>query len=115
MLSKKQKVWLGIFGAMFLVPEILWSPVLNFSYSIWNGRNVPIFLRDNFLVRSDYRTTIIFIVLIQCIGSLGSLILIIKSKSNIVIKLTSSVVVFILFVLSFLVLSLLSATYKMGF
>ncbi len=33
-MTKSQKIWLGIFLAMFIVPEVLWSPVGNFIYSI---------------------------------------------------------------------------------
>jgi len=27
-MTKKQKIWLAVFGAMFLVPEILWGGVV---------------------------------------------------------------------------------------
>jgi len=33
-MDKRQKIWLGIFGAMFLVPEILWSPMIDFYYQL---------------------------------------------------------------------------------
>ena len=33
-MTKTQKIWLGIFLAMFIVPEVLWSPVYKFWYSL---------------------------------------------------------------------------------
>jgi len=33
-MTKKQKIWLGIFGAMFLIPEILWGLCGNFLYNV---------------------------------------------------------------------------------
>lgn len=46
-MKKIQKIWLGIFLAMFIVPEVLWSPVLNYIY-VWNqnGSNL-VYLRPN--------------------------------------------------------------------
>ncbi len=47
-MTKKQKIWLGIFLAMFLVPEIMWSPIGNFCYLIffakeWNEQTSQFF------------------------------------------------------------------------
>jgi hypothetical protein len=33
-MTKKQKVWLGIFTAMFVVPEVLWGTIFNAGTSI---------------------------------------------------------------------------------
>ena len=33
-MTKKQKIWFAIFLAMFLVPEVLWSPVNDFYYEL---------------------------------------------------------------------------------
>lgn len=33
-MAKKQKIWFSIFLAMFLVPEVLWSPVNSFYHDI---------------------------------------------------------------------------------
>ena len=34
-MDRRQKVWLGIFGAMFLVPEILWGGVVGQVIYYW--------------------------------------------------------------------------------
>lgn len=31
-MTKKQKIWLAVFGAMFIIPEILWSPI----FGLWS-------------------------------------------------------------------------------
>ena len=54
-MTKKQKIWLGVFLALFIVPEVLWSPVGNFVYEIMQSGNAggthPV--RLNFLQVSD--------------------------------------------------------------
>ena len=50
-MSKMQKIWLGIFLAMFVVPEVLWSPVYKLWYSLEAptvGGNYAV-IRQNFL------------------------------------------------------------------
>ncbi len=115
MITKLQKGLLWLFGAMFLVPEILWSPVLNFSYSIWEGKNIPTILRPNFLISSDYRKLAIGVVLIQCLGLVMSLIFILKSDYKIILKTFLLIVVSLLLMLSILVFIFLLATINMGF
>ena len=54
MITKLQKGLLWLFGAMFLVPEILWSPVGNFIFSLLTPPigGYPQLLRNNFLFNS---------------------------------------------------------------
>jgi len=92
MLTKTQKVWLWISATMFLVPEILWSPVANFLYTLYKGGNRPVILRDNFLLDSDYRKLLIWIVFVQLIGILFFSGLFSRVSANRVIK----VVIFLL-------------------
>lgn len=115
MMTKKQKGLLWLFGAMFLIPEILWSPILNFAYSILESRNVPTILRDNFLISSNYRGLAILVIFIQCIGALLSLILILKTKNSLYFKLIFLIITVILFIVSFLIFIYLLATINMGY
>lgn len=82
MLTKKQKIWTWIFLAMFLVPEILWSPISNFYFELLqtskSGGTYP--FRDNFLQNSDNLNYLKIVILLQFIGLLLSLILIIKNR-----------------------------------
>ena len=113
-MSKVQKIWMWVFIAMFAVPEILWSPIINFLYTFWKGGNTPVILRDNFLIHSDYRKLAIIIVLLQCLGLLSSLILIYKTSTKVVFKIIFSVLLFVLFLLSAAVFFVLMTTLNMS-
>ncbi len=64
-MKKQQKIWLGIFLAMFILPELLWSPVENLVYDLLqNSNNVKIF-RPNFLTVSDNTYLLLFVLLFQ--------------------------------------------------
>lgn len=78
-MKKTQKFWLWVSIAMFAIPELLWSPIVNFIYIFWKGGNVPIILRDNFLMSSDYRELLIIILFVQFVGALLSAFLLYNS------------------------------------
>ena len=84
-MTKKQKIWLWVFIAMFAVPEILWSPVVNFIYSFFNplknGR--PQLLRNSFLFDYKYENLLKLIIFIQTIGIIIFFIFWLKNKTNI--------------------------------
>lgn len=105
MLTKKQKIWLWIFGAMFAIPEIVWSPVLNFYYEFWqsgwSGNVHPI--RNNFLQNSDNLNYLKLIFFIQSIGLILFLISLIKNRKS--IKLSNYL---LLIVLSIIILLLVA-------
>mgnify|MGYP001594464676 FL=1 len=115
MITKIQKIWLWIFGAMFLIPEILWSPISNFLYIIWKGGNMPFILRNNFLMHSDYRKLLLIIIFIQVIGALLSAIFIYKSKNNLIIKLILVFLSSLFFILSSLIFIFLLLTVNISF
>ena len=85
MISKMQKTWLWIFGAMFLVPEVLWSPIVNFYYefyqSSYSGNVQP--LRDSFLQNADNLKYLKFVILLQSIGLLLFTISLVVNKKSI--------------------------------
>ena len=112
-MTKIQKIWIWIFLAMFAIPEILWSPVLNFLYIFYKGGNVPIILRNNFLINSDYKLLAILIIFLQSMGALISSILILKSNVKFLSKIILFLTFFVLFILSFFVLILLLMTFNM--
>ena len=72
-MSKTQKIWLGICIAMFIVPEILWGPVL----SVLNLINiqVPVIFQSSETLQNNF-SLIILILLCQFIGLVGFFILI---------------------------------------
>ena len=76
------KVWLWIFAAMFLVPEILWKPVGNLFYEfIQPGGNVKLF-RNNLLVNGDHNTLYSVILGIELISICSFLYLVIRNKNK---------------------------------
>jgi hypothetical protein len=104
-MNKIQKIWMGIFIAMFAIPEILWSPILNFYYEFWqSGKSGDVHpLRDNFFNNSDNWNYLKLVIFIQLVGSILFLIYSIINKKN--IKLTS----YLLLIIISLIVSLLTA------
>ncbi|MDD4902724.1 MAG: hypothetical protein PHE24_06340 [Patescibacteria group bacterium] len=85
-MKKIQKIWLGVFCAMFLIPELLWNPVAStFAFLL---RLTPELyqLRSNFLLnyRGEFEGLFMMIFgivfIIQFIGILGILIILIKKS-----------------------------------
>jgi hypothetical protein len=79
-MTKKQKILLWVSAGMFVIPEIMWSPVLNFTFSILDNNNTPTILRENFLVTSNYRNFLIGVVSVQLAGLLGGLLCVYKCE-----------------------------------
>ena len=83
-MTKKQKIWLYIFLALFVIPEVLWSPVGNFVYELFlshYGSTRP--FRNNFLQQSNninYLSTILFL---QLLGIFSTFIYLIITRKNI--------------------------------
>ena len=86
MMTKTQKILAWIFGAMFVVPEILWSPVVNFYYELLqtskSGGTHP--FRYNFLQNSDNLNYLKFVIALQFVGLLLALIFVTKNKFMII-------------------------------
>ncbi len=84
-----QKVWLAIFGAMFVVPEVLWGPVENFIYSLFNPTlyGYAQILRNNFLFDYKYEDLLKLVLFVQLIGVIFFFFGWLRSKKNIDSKL----------------------------
>jgi len=81
MISKVQKIWLWIFAGMFLVPEILWSPVLTYvlPFSLGNGYK----FRNSFIFSGYYSPSITTLVMLfQFLGVLLFTVILYKNKEN---------------------------------
>lgn len=122
-MSKKQKIWLGIFGAMFLVPEVMWpqstiilyswirevffgiSPVAGeFSrFSIFSFNQLPQLSNTLFLLKM-FGLVSAFIY---------SLILFSKSK-NVKILIINIIIALLLFVNLFYILFLINFSPRIG-
>ena len=106
MMSRIQKYLLWLFGAMFLVPEILWSPIVNFYYELSqtsvSGSTHP--LRDNFLQNSDNLDYLKIVFFVQSISLLIFIIIFIKSRQSIKVPLPIFSIITIILLLIFLML-----------
>jgi len=96
-----QKIWLGIFGAMFLIPEILWSPVVDFYYQLsQTGKSGGTHsLRDNFLQNSDNLGYLKLVIFIEFVGLLLFIIFSIRNRKDVHIINYALIVPFIVILL----------------
>ncbi len=85
MLSKKQKIWLGIFGTMFVVPEILFSFVL--SIVVFLGITInplySFFINHQFFI--DHSNYLLIANTVEWAGVLGLLVMSWKFKRKILV------------------------------
>jgi hypothetical protein len=81
-MTKIQKVWLLVFLAMVVLPEILWSPIANIiSEFLQNSNNVHPY-RNNFLMNPDNITVLNLVLFLQSLGLILSIIILIKTKKD---------------------------------
>lgn len=81
---KLQKIGLWVGGALFLIPEILWSQTANIIYSFFqSGELHPKVLRSSFIFTTSNETLLKSFVVLQTIGLLVCIPLIWKSIKNI--------------------------------
>ncbi len=113
-MTKMQKVWLWIFLAMFIVPEVLWSPVGNFIYIFIKGGNHPVIWRNNFLMQTDFRNLLTLVLFIQFVGLLLGSYALIKKKPKSYFEIFIIVLMLLVLLLNFFVLYLVWATRHIG-
>jgi len=101
-MAKKQKIWLAIFLAMFLVPEILWSPYSSFYYAILFSNSGDSFQLFNLAPNPKSLIIQKLIVFVQFSGLLSSLFVLSKSQiKNKSIKLFANSILTVLLILAF--------------
>jgi hypothetical protein len=101
---QNKKIWLWVSLGMFLVPELLWSPVMNFIYEIFQNNNHVQALRPNFLTDSSNVTPFIIVVFIQFLGLLITTVIMTKSSAPKSAKISSIAFLLILLILTGFVL-----------
>jgi hypothetical protein len=97
-MSKIQKIWLWIFGAMFLIPETLFlttpSSIINYT-----GKDfltlIPLFVGERFFINNP--SYFLSVLVIELVAIMGLLIMSIKNRKTIF----SIFLIFILFWLLF--------------
>jgi hypothetical protein len=79
-MKKIQKIWLGVFCTMFLIPEMLWNPVAGTFAFLFRLTPELYQLRSNFLLSSGHEFLFGIVFIIQFIGILGTFIILIKKS-----------------------------------
>ncbi len=102
MLSKMQKIWLGVFGAMFLIPEILFFNIVSYISVLFFSREMStialLFLKNNSLSP----TIFLIILFIEIIGVLGLLIFCIKFNKKLFSVILGIISLWLLFIFLFI-------------
>ena len=115
-MTKQQRTWLAVFLVMFLVPEVLWSPVGNLVFDFFQRTNNVEIFRPNFLTVSDNINLLLYVVCFQFIGILGSTIIAIKANVASLSKLILvSVMTIVLLVTGFVLYVIFSLRHGIGF
>lgn len=111
-MTKKQKIWLAIGLGMFIIPEVIWSPIGNSLYGFIYDQP----FRDNMLMGYDSRGSLIFVVLIQFVCIISSLYGLVRNKlyKNIREGVSLLIVISFLSLMSLIVLYVLFATKNFG-
>ncbi len=82
-MTKLQKIRIMVFLGVFIIPEILWSPVSSWIYSLLHDGQE---FRSNFLTNSSDPYLWLFFLGLQFAGILCTLILVSKIKFNLFVK-----------------------------
>jgi len=93
-----QKIWLGIFGVMFLIPEILWSPILSFLLFFLGVEQTN--LLSIFFKNYDFSIFIsLIIVLVEFIGAFGLFIINMKIKNKLFSVIFGIILLWLIFIM----------------
>ncbi|OGH81437.1 MAG: hypothetical protein A3F93_04470 [Candidatus Magasanikbacteria bacterium RIFCSPLOWO2_12_FULL_34_7] len=95
----KRKILSYIFWVMFLVPEILWSPLWNSIDSLLQNSNNAVIFRPNFLTGSGNINILLLVLAAQFVGLLGMFVTSYKARLNRLLK-TAYITVLVLLIIS---------------
>ena len=71
-MTKVQKIWLGIFLAMFIIPEILWGSLFG----------LPSIVNSSYRLSGDNHFGLVIITLVQFLGLSSSAALVLRKGSG---------------------------------
>jgi len=100
MLSKMQKIWLGIFGAMFLIPEILFLNIIAFVSILFFSKEIPTIA--SLFFKSISPIIFLIILFVEIIGVLGLAIFCMKLKRKLLAILLGIIVLWLSFIFLFI-------------
>jgi len=101
-MTKTQKIWMGIFLAMFLVPEVLFLNIIYFSAYFLGGSIVmPISL----MLGANYTVSSFFFLLalaVEIVGTIGLSVLSIKANKKVAAVLFMIISIWLIFIFCFI-------------
>ncbi|MFA6551914.1 MAG: hypothetical protein WCT19_00240 [Candidatus Paceibacterota bacterium] len=92
-MTKTQKIWLMILGAMFILPEVLWGGLIT---TFFKFKIIPLFDTGSFFVNYPLLGHIMF--LLEIAGVFGLLFINQKSQYNKSLKYFLSVILFLILI-----------------
>jgi hypothetical protein len=81
-MTKNQKIWFWVGVALFAIPEILWSPIVNIIYEFTQNSNKTVPLRNNFLMNPDNITLLNYVLFMQGVGVMILIVDLLMMKKN---------------------------------
>ncbi len=94
-MTKVQKIWLSVFLAMFLVPEILWGPLLGLLSNFGGNILFPVFKNSQYVENNAAVMNLILIS--ELVGMIGIGVINFKYfKSNSVVKFASGTLIILI-------------------
>lgn len=79
-MTKNKKLWLYAGLALFAIPEILWSPIINFLWPLIKYSNHSIPVRNNWLMSPDNINWLSVFLFVQFFGALACSIILLSEK-----------------------------------
>ena len=108
--NNKLLFWIGL--GLFVIPELLWSPVANIYYTFFQSGSHIIPLRENFITSGGYDIWYKVVVFLELSGLIIALLF---SKRSLFNNTQQSVGVLIYFLLCFLALAVILSFYAITF
>ena len=101
-MTKVQKIWLGLSAAMFVIPEVMWSPVGNFIYSLFTPtlNGYAQIQRNSLLFDYKYENLLGIVLFVQVAGIIIFFFSWLRFRKNINSRLMFWIILAVTFLLS---------------
>lgn len=114
-MERREKLLLLIASICFILPELLWSPLLSFWYRLWNNTDFP--LRPNAFTASHHALWDVGVLALQLFGLIlfWFALLLTRKKVKILYFILLEIFITFLAVVNFLALALSLSLRHIGF
>lgn len=101
-MTKNQKLLFWVGAALFAIPEILWSPVVNVLNDLLQNSNSVVIFRSNFLTTGNHSNLFMFILGLQLLGLIASETSVLRGRQPLGSKVFGSVIFGVLILVTLL-------------